>query len=337
MEINRENIESILLDLSEGKLNPAQIKEVELFVMLNPEFSDLFDAAHDLPVIGADAEYFENKSSLKRHSFESLDIAFARELEGDLDRSEKTELQELITHFPELSIERERFALTVLEPEQIKFPHKEHLKKRTGIVLTLYPHVLRIAALFLLALLTGIFVYFFQRPGNKNDQRFAKNGSAVPASVKQETNPTATSTSVVSDKQLAHQSKSSTHTPTHLKTSSTNENSLPEQEHNTASNNLTDDKIEEIKPLTASVSVKVESPASVAKVNDTNNMNVAAVQPKAHTVDTAHYMDVYEVASRLVSKMSKGKVDLSRKRTDDGSQELAINAGDFQFSRKKSQ
>jgi hypothetical protein len=132
MNINKENIESYLLDLSEGNLSPAQIEELQLFVLVHPEYAELLEEAIDLPTITVAKEKFKNKAQLKRYTFESTDLAFARELEGDLSDIEKAELQDILTHHPELHIERARFALTVLQPEQINYPHKEQLRRRTG-------------------------------------------------------------------------------------------------------------------------------------------------------------------------------------------------------------
>jgi hypothetical protein len=333
MKITTENIEGYLLDLSEGTLSPEQAKEVELFVLLHPEYTEMMEAASQLPVLESSEIIFENKKDLHRYSAEETDMLLARELEGDLNEDETKELSELIQRFPELNKERERFALTVLQPEQIKFPHKEQLKRRTGIVLTLYPYASRIAALFLLTLLTGAIIYLLSKQNNTPQLVSDKQQDNVtvpshPSMNTGEKQPIDNERNVASNI-TSTPSKRDVHSSPVKKVEHVNNN---ETRSNEAS------QLAMIEPIKATIDAPSinSDPVMISKaLPQVNYIPVAS----AVNASKEHYMDVYELAGKLVSRFSKGRVEYIHKENEHGNihTELAVNAGDFQFSRKKSQ
>lgn len=65
--ITKENIEAYLLDLLEGNLSPDEIKELEAFLMDNPQYREMIDGYDSSLVLMADKKVkFEDKESLRR-------------------------------------------------------------------------------------------------------------------------------------------------------------------------------------------------------------------------------------------------------------------------------
>lgn len=65
--ITKENIEAYLLDLIEGNLSPDEVKELEAFLMDNPQYKEMIDGYDSSLVLMADKNIkFEDKESLKR-------------------------------------------------------------------------------------------------------------------------------------------------------------------------------------------------------------------------------------------------------------------------------
>lgn len=330
MEITKDNIEVYLLDFSEGRLSEEQVAELNLFVLLHPEYAELL---HDsLPTLDNKFEEQFDKSSLRRYSFSDPSEIFIKELEGGITETEKQELHDLLDHFPHLHKERTLFTLTVLEPEQINFPHKEQLKKRTGVLLPLYPHVLRIAALFIIVLsISTIVRYYFLQEDHKTE--VAINGvkkEIIPSTkkndvpfVKQSTIPEQQVATVHPATKNTLRVKNKVEAQPDLNTSSpaapTKENTLAEVPRINKSIEVTipETKLIEPKPLIAAVNPSV-TPALIKK-------------------DTDHYLTVYDVANRLISKISRGKVDFKHDQDQGGAAvtELAVNDGQFEFVRKK--
>lgn len=65
--ITKENIEAYLLDLLEGNLSPDEVKELEAFLMDNPQYKEMIDGYDSSLVLMADKNIkFEDKDSLRR-------------------------------------------------------------------------------------------------------------------------------------------------------------------------------------------------------------------------------------------------------------------------------
>ena len=65
--ITKENIEAYLLDLLEGNLSPDEVKELEAFLMDNPQYKEMIDGYDSSLVLMADKNIkFEDKESLRR-------------------------------------------------------------------------------------------------------------------------------------------------------------------------------------------------------------------------------------------------------------------------------
>ena len=65
--ITKENIEAYLLDLLEGNLSPDKVKELEAFLMDNPQYREMIDGYDSSLVLMADKNIkFEYKDSLRR-------------------------------------------------------------------------------------------------------------------------------------------------------------------------------------------------------------------------------------------------------------------------------
>ncbi|MFV0598691.1 MAG: hypothetical protein ACK5M0_03080 [Bacteroidales bacterium] len=65
--ITKDNIEAYLLDLIEGNLSPDEVKELEAFLMDNPQYKEMIVGYDSSLVLMADKNIkFEDKESLKR-------------------------------------------------------------------------------------------------------------------------------------------------------------------------------------------------------------------------------------------------------------------------------
>ncbi len=328
MIINRENIEAYLLDHLEGTLAPEMEKELQLFLMLNPEYNELVELSSDLPVVTSDDEVFDSRASLRKYSFESPDEAFVRELEGDLSETEKEELNDMLFHFPALKTDRELIAMTVLQPEHLSYPGKEDLKRRK--IIALYQPALRLAAIFLLTLLSGVAIsYLIKTDGKKVIAPVAETtepATVIPDSTNFKQNVQASAPELIVNKETSAENKKRKQTP-------------PRKESDTAKSFSND---------AATIDVTLAEmntiPASVKETELSAHVMLAApfVTSGASTLasrqtDADKYMDVYQLTSRLLSRFSKGKIDFNHKQTEEGVlTELAVNTGSFEFVRKKS-
>lgn len=326
MSINKENIEAYLLDRLEGNLTPSLEKELELFLLLNPEYRELADSLEDMPALPSDKTAYPEKQSLFKYSFSSAEEAFVKELEGDLTLSEKAELEDMLKRNPQLEKERGRFALTVLQPEQINYPFKEQLKRRTGIVITLYPHLSRIAALFIIALVTGSVLYYFLTDETENI-------SPVVSEVKTDTASSAYPRIVVSPEENNSNKLASVVPVVNAK----KEKAKPTIQK--------DKKVQATEPvLPAGLNTMASIDARIPQIQPAKTIQLPApvliteLPSVAHAYnDDSKYLDIYQLASRFVNKFSKGKVDFNHQKNGEHSfTELAVNAGDFEFVRKKS-
>lgn len=327
MRINSENIEAFLLDFSEGNLNPEQIDELRAFVILHPEYQEMLELADSLPVLEADAASFDARSELRRYSFASADEVFVKEIEGELSESEKKELEDLLKHFPHLNKERGRFALTVLQPEQIIYPDKEQLKRRTGVIVTLYPHVLRIAALFLLTLLTGTIIYY-QLNKNEGQENITveKHENGKQNTIENITPQQATPTPVIS-KQTSENKVMLTDNLLPGRSEKGKVNAVNKVALKTAS-------MQQLQPIAAYV--KEKEPVKMLLMSQPALLSQHQPVATTATVDSEDYMDLYQLASKFISKATKGKVGFNHTRNDHSVlTELAVNTGDFEFVRKK--
>ncbi len=133
MKLDRTTYEAWLLDRIEGKLTPAQERELDAFLDANP---DLRREAGELPSIGDDVMLFDMKSELKK-SFPPVgvpdaprlnDFLVAR-LEGDLDKSQEQALDLFLYEHPEKQREARLMAASKVHVTLIAFNEKPSIER----------------------------------------------------------------------------------------------------------------------------------------------------------------------------------------------------------------
>jgi len=138
MKINRDNYEAYFLDYHERQLSPDMVKEVLMFVELNPDLKNIFEEFEAVTLVADQDIVFENKVFIKKNQdFTSTQINelnceefLISETEGLLDHSQIRSLDEFIRHNPHFENDRRLFALTRLQADNdVVFEAKESLKQ----------------------------------------------------------------------------------------------------------------------------------------------------------------------------------------------------------------
>lgn len=327
MHINKENIEAYLLDYQEGNLTEEQVQELHVFLLLHPEYNEFLDI--DLPSVTETEYNFENKKELYKFS-SSADELLVKDVERTLTDEEKKELELLLKIKPELKKERKLFTLTVLEPVQINFPFKEQLKKRTGILIPLYPRVLQMAALFLLALVTATVLYFYS--DQSKDQVVVSDATPVNKS-EILINDTAQQSVTTAPEQKTELQLAETKSPA----ASVKRNKIPDskEKENSVAQTYSEqpEKLKMIEPSLAAAPVVSPAPSSVPATYIPTHVLAEDRMMKSED----EFLTFGQLAERMLYKISKGRVGIIHRDRPDGSvsTELAISAGSFQFSHKK--
>ena len=140
MEIDRSNYEIWLMDWLDGNLTDLQVEQLKIFLDENPELKEEFN---ELTLISLKPveKSFPYKDHLKKSIadisgslFDYLCVAY---LENDLSSGQQTELFEAIELDPEKKRSFELIQKLTLVPASIRYIHKNKLKKRTVLQLSL--------------------------------------------------------------------------------------------------------------------------------------------------------------------------------------------------------
>jgi hypothetical protein len=139
MKINRDNYEAYFLDYHEGLLSPEMVKEVLLFVELNPDLKKDFTEFEAVSLQAETNIVFEKKSSLKKNQIFATSAIYelnyeeylVAECEGLLTDEQLALLDEFISINPQFEKDRKLFALAHLPvPNEIIFEAKDTLKQK---------------------------------------------------------------------------------------------------------------------------------------------------------------------------------------------------------------
>jgi hypothetical protein len=200
MSISRNNYESYLIDYLDGKLNTEEEKEVLLFLQSNPDIQEEFNGITDAILDVEEDTILQDKEQLKKPAYPAIkkdvEHLLIAELENDLSTAEKIKLQHTLVAYPEAEKDRALFYNTLLKPDfSIQYPHKQTLKRRKGVVLTIQ-HISALAAS--LILVAGLYYFIQYQPATpladanitksnttqlaqKQPKLTAKNGSSSDA------------------------------------------------------------------------------------------------------------------------------------------------------------
>jgi len=137
MVISRNNYETFFLDYIEGNLRADLHEELQLFLQNNLDLAaeleemQLFQEQHDF-TIGNEAFSFDDKNSLKKNEItpqeDLIDELLAKELEGDLNKGEKSLLDKLALGSSLVDKWRAVYALTKLKSSQETFVDKDAVR-----------------------------------------------------------------------------------------------------------------------------------------------------------------------------------------------------------------
>ncbi|HKR03351.1 MAG TPA: hypothetical protein VJY62_01840, partial [Bacteroidia bacterium] len=167
-QINRNNYEIYFLDYHEGNLSAPQQAELFLFLEQHPDLKNEFEN-FDLVKLPGDNISFEEKNSLKRELItrENYQQYLIANLEGDLSKDEKHELNKFLFQHPEFKKEEQLFSYTKLAPDDaIIFPDKLKLKHAIPVTgKNKKAFYFSVAAAACLLLMAG--VYFFRQNNNE--------------------------------------------------------------------------------------------------------------------------------------------------------------------------
>ncbi len=158
--INKNNYEIWFLDYFEGNLSEEEIRILYDFLDENPELKMEFE---DFELLSLNPEnvIFNKKDNLKQNlnintiadldEFETLAV---KELEGDISKEEKAELDSILRFSEVRNKEFKAFNHTVLKPEKNRiFENKESLKRKPGLVVPLWVKIVTPVAAVLLLLI----------------------------------------------------------------------------------------------------------------------------------------------------------------------------------------
>jgi len=125
MKLDRSTYEAWLLDRSEGALTPAQERELDAFLLANP---DLSSAIADLPHVDGGEGAFPMKDVLRRNFPPSgapdaarLNDFLAARLEGDLSEEQEKQLDRYLYEYPQVARDAALMARMKLAREEIAF------------------------------------------------------------------------------------------------------------------------------------------------------------------------------------------------------------------------
>jgi len=165
-KINRHNYEAYLLDWQEGNLSEEDQAQLRVFLANHPELAAGLKE-DGLVYLPEDAEGidFQGKSDLKitvtptdQLNADNYEDWFVRSAEQELTDSEQQELSVFLDRNAELQKDHQLFGLTRLTPEQVTYPDKEALKRKSGVLIPLHAaSAWRVAASVAVLIAVGAF------------------------------------------------------------------------------------------------------------------------------------------------------------------------------------
>jgi hypothetical protein len=159
--INLNNYEAFLLDYMEGNLAAETIAELRIFAINHPELNIELDEQSELPVLDSSDYAYSGKKSLYKNEEEYLlNNRMIMHIEGLLSAEQSRELIQECAADPQVEKELSLYTSTVLEPEEITFPGKNSLKKKTRVISLFTKYETGMVAAAIIILVSGLlFLY----------------------------------------------------------------------------------------------------------------------------------------------------------------------------------
>jgi hypothetical protein len=167
MNINRHNYEEYFILYMDNELGSEERQQVELFVQQNPDLKEELELLLQSKLTPEPHIIFENKDELL-HTAENSAISMSNYeewlvlyMDNELPAEEKTAVEDFVASHPAVKTEFDILAKTKLQPEEnIVFPDKELLYRRTERVSVIQMRFWRIAVAAMLTLGIGISTIF---------------------------------------------------------------------------------------------------------------------------------------------------------------------------------
>lgn len=163
MSVDKENYLEYFLLFADNELNASDRKSVEEFLIVHPEFQQEFDEIQNTVLKPYDEEYTPITELTKFNGL-TVQPELLLHLDGELSGAEKSAIVELIESNETVAEEWRVLNNVKLQPEQIAFPDKELLYKRTKRYVIPFPLRLAVAAMFI-----GAGFYFTLQLTNVNN------------------------------------------------------------------------------------------------------------------------------------------------------------------------
>ena len=130
MQINRENCEAYFLDYHERHLSTDQVAELMVFLEMNPDLQEAFDAFEPVELDPVELPVLPGKDHLKRKAY--LPVANINSLnyekwmiasmEDDLNANEKIIFSAFLGMNPDARLELSIFRSNRIKPDLLAFP-----------------------------------------------------------------------------------------------------------------------------------------------------------------------------------------------------------------------
>lgn len=169
MMIDRHNYEEYFLLYIDNELTAEQRKQVEAFIMNNPDLEQEFNQFRKATLVPDPSIVYDNKVSLLKHintgpvqanNYEEWLVLY---VDDELNPEEKRWVEQFVTGHPALQPELDLLRQTKLQPEAIIFSNKEILyrKERAAVIAFGWRRIA--AAIFILLAGTGIYLVVHNR------------------------------------------------------------------------------------------------------------------------------------------------------------------------------
>lgn len=196
MNINRHNYEEYFILYMDNELGDTDRQMVENFVQHNPDLKEELELLLQSKFTPEPHVVFENKDELLRITESSaINMSNYEEwlmlyLDNELTSEEKTAVENFIASHPAVKTEFEIFTKTKLQPEEnIVFPDKELLYRKTEKVRVIQIRWWKVAAAAILILGVGISTIFIL-----NNRKPSVSGPTATREIKNSNNTTGQTT-----------------------------------------------------------------------------------------------------------------------------------------------
>lgn len=167
MNINRHNYEEYFILYMDNELNPEEQQQVDMFVQHNPDLKEELEILLQSKFFPEPHITFENKDELLRTTedvkinLSNYDEWLMRYVDNELNPEESTTVESFAALHPSVKKELEYFTKTKLLPEEnIVFPDKELLYRKTERVRIIQMRWWKVAAAAMLILGIGTGIVF---------------------------------------------------------------------------------------------------------------------------------------------------------------------------------